>query len=258
MSVRRVALVTGGVRGIGLGIARCLAREGFDLAVCGTREPDAVREVLAELAGLGGEAAYFKADVSDGAARHALLQGVRARFGRLHVLVNNAGVAPAKRLDLLETSEASYDRVMGINLKGPFFLTQAVANWLVEQKRAEPAFAGCIVNVSSISATVASVNRGEYCLSKAGVSMATALWAARLGEFGLPVYEVRPGIIKTDMTAAVQAKYDDLIAKGLLVQPRWGLPEDVGRAVAMLARGDLPYSTGQVLLVDGGLTLPRL
>jgi NAD(P)-dependent dehydrogenase (short-subunit alcohol dehydrogenase family) len=129
---------------------------------------------------------------------------------------------------------------------------------MVEQKKADPAYAAAIVNVSSISATVASVSRGEYCISKAGISMATQLWAARLGEFGIPVYEVRPGIIKTDMTAAVTAKYDKLIAEGLLVQPRWGAPEDVGKAVAMLARGDLPYSTGQVLLVDGGLTVSRL
>ena len=213
---------------------------------------------MESLASLGADVAYFQADVSETSARKSLIQGVRERFGQLNALVNNAGVAPATRLDVLETTEESYERVMKINLKGPFFLTQSVALWLIEQKRADPGFSGCIVNVSSISATVASVNRGEYCLSKAGVSMATSLWAARLGEFGLPVYEIRPGIIKTDMTAGVQAKYDGLIQNGLLVQPRWGLPEDVGKAVAMLLRGDLSYSTGQVLLLDGGLTLARL
>jgi 3-oxoacyl-[acyl-carrier protein] reductase len=172
--------------------------------------------------------------------------------------VNNAGVAPKVRADVLEATEESFERVMRINLQGPYFLTQAVANWMVEQRREDEDFGGCIVNVSSISASVASPNRGEYCISKAGLSMATRLWAARLGEFGIPVYEVRPGVIKTDMTEPVQEKYDRLIDQGLLVQSRWGLPEDVGRAVAMLVRGDLPYATGQVLVVDGGLTLQRL
>ncbi len=167
-------------------------------------------------------------------------------------------MAPAIRADILEATEESFERLIRINLQGPYFLTQLAARWMVEQKKADPAFAGAIVNVSSISSTVASTSRGEYCISKAGVSMATQLWAARLGEFGIPVYEVRPGIIKTDMTSAVTAKYDKLIAEGLLVQSRWGLPDDVGKAVAMLARGDLPYSTGQVLTVDGGLTLERL
>ncbi len=258
MSNKKTALITGGARGIGLGIARCLAQEGFRLALCGTRTADSVKDAMESLASLGADVAYFQADVSETSARKSLIQGVRERFGQLNALVNNAGVAPATRLDVLETTEESYERVMKINLKGPFFLTQSVALWLIEQKRADPGFSGCIVNVSSISATVASVNRGEYCLSKAGVSMATSLWAARLGEFGLPVYEIRPGIIKTDMTAGVQAKYDGLIQNGLLVQPRWGLPEDVGKAVAMLLRGDLSYSTGQVLLLDGGLTLARL
>ena len=147
---------------------------------------------------------------------------------------------------------------MRINLQGPYFLTQAVANWMIEQRRENEDFEGCIVNISSISASVASPSRGEYCISKAGLSMATKLWAARLGEYGIPVYEVRPGVIKTDMTRPVQEKYDSLIDQGLLVQSRWGFPKDVGRAVAMLVRGDLPYATGQVLVVDGGLTLQRL
>jgi len=172
--------------------------------------------------------------------------------------VNNAGVAPKVRADILEATEESYDWVMNINLKGPYFLTQAVANWMIAQCKKDADFAGCIVNISSISATVASPSRGEYCLSKAGVSMATRLWATRLGEFNIPVYEVRPGVIKTDMTATVQEKYDKLIAEGLMVQARWGYPEDIGKAVASLVRGDLAYSTGQVIMVDGGMTLQRL
>ena len=253
-----VALVTGGTRGIGLGIAQRLAAEGIELVLCGVRPAQQVECTLETLRAAGAEVLYVQADVSDRAARRRLLDETRAHYGRLHVLVNNAGVAPRVRADILEATEESYDRVMNINLRGPYFLTQAVANWMIAQQRADPAFEGCIVNVSSISATVVSTSRGEYCISKAGLSMATQLWAARLGEYGIPVYEVRPGVTLTDMTSAVKDKYDKLIAEGLTVQPRWGLPEDVGKAVAMLVRGDLPYSTGQTIVVDGGLTLPRL
>jgi 3-oxoacyl-[acyl-carrier protein] reductase len=258
MDFKRIACITGGARGIGFGVARILAREGFDLALSGVRDEAAASDSLKALRALGAEVLYCQADVSDSAARARMLDEIRRTYGRLHVLVNNAGVAPAVRADMLEATEESFERLIRINLQGPYFLTQNVARWMIEQKKADPAFTGAIVNVSSISSTVVSVNRGEYCISKAGVSMATQLWAARLGEFGIPVYEVRPGIIKTDMTSGVTAKYDKLIAEGLLVQPRWGFPEDVGKAVAMLARGDLAYSTGQVLNVDGGLTLSRL
>jgi 3-oxoacyl-[acyl-carrier protein] reductase len=256
--MKKVVLVTGGSRGIGLGISRCLASEGCDIVVCGTRPEEQVREAMDELRAFGVEAIYFRADVGDRKARDRLLSGINARFGRLNVLVNNAGVAPQVRADILEATEESYERVMRINLQGAHFLTQAVAKWMLEQQQELERFEGCIVNISSISATVASPNRGEYCISKAGLSMSTRLWAARLGEYGIPVYEVRPGVIKTDMTRAVEAKYDQLISEGLLVESRWGLPEDVGRAVAALVRGDLPYATGQVLVVDGGLTLQRL
>ncbi len=207
---------------------------------------------------LGAEVLYCRGDVSDAAARAAMLAGVRGHFGRLHVLVNNAGVAPKVRADLFDASEESFEYVLRTNLQGPYFLTQAAARWMVEQKREIAAFQGCIINVSSVSATLASVSRGDYCISKAGVAMATQLWAARLGEFGIPVFEVRPGIVKTGMTAGVEAKYDKLIGGGLLVQPRWGMPEDIGKACAMLARGDLNYSTGQVVMVDGGMTIGRL
>jgi NAD(P)-dependent dehydrogenase (short-subunit alcohol dehydrogenase family) len=256
--MKRVALVTGAGRGIGLGIARCLAREGCDLAVNDIHEREVVAQALAELSGLGADVLYCRADVGDGAARGRMLEAVRERFGRLHVLVNNAGVAPSVRADILDATEESYERVMRINLQGPYFLTQAAANWMVAQAKADAGFAGCVVNISSISATVASPSRGEYCVSKAGVSMATKLWAVRLAEFGIPVYEVRPGIIQTDMTAAVKEKYDRLIGEGLLLQNRWGLPEDIGRAVAMMVRGDIAYSTGQVVMVDGGFGVERL
>ncbi|MBU4400684.1 MAG: 3-ketoacyl-ACP reductase, partial [Planctomycetes bacterium] len=186
------------------------------------------------------------------------VDAARQRFGRLHVLVNNAGVAPKTRADILEATEASFEHVMRTNLQGPYFLTQASANWMIEQKRSDPDWRGCIVNISSVSATAASVQRGEYCISKAGIGMATRLWAARLGEFDIPVFEVRPGIIQTDMTAGVREKYDKLLAEGLAIQRRWGTPEDVGKAVAALARGDLTYSTGQIIMVDGGMTTPRL
>lgn len=256
--MKRVALVTGSGRGIGLGIARALAAEGCNLVVCDIHEQSAVADALSELQGLGAEVLYSRTDVSNAAARAAMLDAVRAKWGRLNILVNNAGVAPKVRADLLDASEESYEWVMKINLQGPYFLTQAAARWMVELRKADPAFPACIVNISSVSATVASPNRGEYCISKAGVSMATKLWAARLGEFGIPVYEIQPGVIKTDMTAKVQEKYDKLIADGLLVQPRWGVPDDIARAVAMLTRNELPYSTGQVIQVDGGLTLQRL
>jgi len=257
-AARLVALITGAGRGIGLGIAQCLAKDGCDIAVCDIHEESIVAEALGELRGLGARTLYCRADVTDAAARLKMLDEIRAAFGRLNVLVNNAGVAPKVRADILEATEESFERLMRINLQGPYFLTQAAANWMIAQKKADASFTGCIVNISSISATVASVGRGEYCISKAGVSMATQLWAARLGEFDIPVYEIRPGIIKTDMTATVQAKYDKLISEGLLVQPRWGFPDDVGRAAAMLVRGDIAYSTGQVILVDGGMSVHRL
>jgi NAD(P)-dependent dehydrogenase (short-subunit alcohol dehydrogenase family) len=253
-----VALVTGGSRGIGLGIARCLARDGFDLVINGVREPSAAEPALAELRALGVAVAYVQADVGEAGDRARLLAAVRERFARLDVLVNNAGVVPRVRADILEAGEEDFDRVMRINLKGPHFLTQAAARFMIEERRADPERPLSIVNVTSVSATLASASRGEYCLSKAALAMSTRLFAARLAGFGIPVYEVRPGIVATDMTEPVKETYDRLIGGGLVPQARWGLPEDVGRAVAMLAAGQLPYSTGAVILVDGGLTLPRL
>jgi 3-oxoacyl-[acyl-carrier protein] reductase len=257
-STKPVALITGGSRGIGLGCAKALAASGFDLAINGMRDENAVAATLDELRAGGAEVVYCRGDIAAAASRGAILDRVREAFGRLNVLVNNAGVAPRERADLLEATEESFDYVVNTNLRGAYFLTQAAARWIVSQQQAAPGFRGAIINVSSISATVASVNRGEYCVAKAGLSMATQLFAARLGEYGIPVYEVRPGVTRTDMTSGVTEKYDKLIADGLCVTPRWGTPEDVGLAVAALARGEFPYSTGQVIMVDGGLTIPRL
>jgi 3-oxoacyl-[acyl-carrier protein] reductase len=255
---RLVSLITGAGRGIGYGIAECLAKDGSDIVVCDVHEESAVAEAMNNLRKLGAEVLYCRADVTDAAARRRMLDEIKAKFGRLNVLVNNAGVAPKVRADILEAIEESFERLIRINLQGPYFLTQAAAKWMIEQKKANSAFKGYIINISSISASVASVSRGEYCISKAGVNMATKLWAARLGEFDIPVYEIQPGIIKTDMTSTVTAKYDKLISEGLLLQPRWGLPSDVGRAAAMMVRGDIAYSTGQVLMVDGGQMVQRL
>lgn len=254
----KTALITGGSRGIGFGVATSLAKEGFDLAINGVRNESEVTEILDKLRSYGVKVIYCQGDISSATSRNAMIGKVKSEYGQLNVLVNNAGVAPKERLDILENTEESFDYVVGTNLKGTYFLTQTAANWMVEQKQAVADFSGCIINISSISATVASVNRGEYCIAKAGLGMVTQLFAARLGEFRIPVYEIRPGIIATDMTSGVKEKYDKLIGEGLTVQDRWGEPEDIGKAVAALSRGDFPYSTGQVIMVDGGLTLSRL
>lgn len=253
------ALVTGGSRGIGFGIASHLAAEGWNLIINGMRPEEGVQEPLDELRAQGVSVAYARGDIGSVEGRQGILDVAHgAAGGALNLLVNNAGVAPKQRLDLLETTEDSYDYVLDTNLKGAFFLSQAVAQAMVRARAENPAFPAMLVNVSSISATVVSINRGEYCIAKAGLSMVTQLFAARLGAEGIPVYEVRPGVTKTDMTAKVTEKYDKLIAEGLCVQPRWGFPEDTGKVIAALARGDFPYSTGQVVMVDGGLTIPRL
>lgn len=255
---KRVALVTGGSRGIGLGIAKALAGAGLNLAINGRRNRENVADAIAELESLGSELLYCQADIGELDEHPAMLEMIGNRFGRLDVLVNNAGVAPEVRTDLLDAAPESFDRLMQINLRGPYFLTQNVAKWMISQRQADATMQAAIVNVSSISASEASMHRGDYCISKAGVAMATQLWAARLGEFGIPVYEVRPGVIRTNMTAGVTDKYDKLLADGLTVEPRWGLPDDVGRAVAMLATGGITYATGAVLPIDGGLTVRRL
>jgi len=255
---RNVALITGGSRGIGLGIAKALAADGYDLAVGGVRPEREVAAVLKELRSHGREAIYCRGDVGVAADRQQILARVREAFGRLNVLVNNAGITSIGRADLLEADEAAFDRLMAVNLKGPYFLSQAVANWMIEQRAAAPEMSACLINISSISAEFVSTNRGDYCLAKAALGMLTRLFAVRLAEHDIPVYEIQPGIIASDMTAPVQEKYDKLLAEGLTLQRRWGQPEDVGRAAAALARGDIPYATGQVLKIDGGMTIHSL
>ena len=254
----KTALVTGGARGIGFGCSEALAKAGFDLVVAGRRPEADCADALASLRSHGTRVEYTICDVADAAQRDALIAFAKEKFGALNVLVNNAGIAPRERADILEAKPEIFDEVMDTNLKGPYFLTQAAANWFVAQKSADPAHLGVIINVSSISATVVSVNRGEYCISKAGISMATQLWAARLAEYGINVYEIRPGVIATDMTSGVKAKYDAIIASGGIPIKRWGFPEDIGAAVAALASGAFSYTTGQVIMVDGGMTIPKL
>jgi NAD(P)-dependent dehydrogenase (short-subunit alcohol dehydrogenase family) len=256
--MRKVALITGGSRGIGLGIAKELVKSDFDLAVNGVRDESSIAQTLDDLRSGGADVIYCQGNVASPTDRQRIIDKVEEHFGRLNTLVNNAGIAPRERRDILEATEESFDEVISTNLKGNYFLTQRAANWMIRQKQINPAFTGNIINVSSISATVVSTNRGEYCISKAGISMATQLFAVRLGEFNIPVYEVRPGVIATDMTSAVKEKYDNLIEGGLCVTKRWGFPEDVAKVVATLSMNVFPYSTGQVIMVDGGLTIPRL
>ena len=254
----RVALVTGGTRGIGLGIARALAEGGWNLAIGGTRPDADVSAVVGELRALGAAVQYLRGDLARSDDRARFVAEARARFGAVNALVNNAGRAPRVRADLLEATEESFDEVLRTNLQGPYFLSQAIARDQVERRRADLSFAASITFITSVSAGMASPNRGEYCVSKAGLSMAARLFAVRLAEHGIPVYEVRPGIVATDMTAGVRETYDRRIAGGLVPERRWGQPDDVGRVVAALVRGDFPYATGTVINVDGGLSVPRL
>jgi 3-oxoacyl-[acyl-carrier protein] reductase len=251
-------LITGGTRGIGLGIARALASDGWDLLLSGVRGASQVAEVLADLQTLTAKVHYVAGDISEAAGRSTIIEQVRTHYGALNALVNNAGRAPRVRADLLDASEESFQEVLATNLQGPYFLTQAIARDMLERRRADAAFRAAIVFVTSVSSEAASPNRGEYCVSKAGLAMAARLFAVRLAADGIPVYDVRPGIIATDMTAAVKDLYDRRISDGLVPEGRWGQPDDVGRATAALLRGDLPYSTGTVIHVDGGLWMPRL
>jgi 3-oxoacyl-[acyl-carrier protein] reductase len=251
----RTALVTGGTRGIGLGIARALASEGWRLALCGQRSAGDVRDVVDSF---NGQAVYFQADISAASDRTRLLQWIDAELDGIQALVNNAGRAPRTRADLLDTLEASFEELMQVNLQGPYFLTQQIARRMISAPALDPSLHRAIVFITSVSAEMVSVNRSEYCVSKAGLSMAVKLFAVRLAEHGIPVFEVRPGIIETDMTAGVRRMYDERIASGLVPERRWGTPGDVGRIVTALLRGDLPYATGSVIHVDGGLAVPRL
>ena len=258
-----LAFVTGASRGIGRAIAIELARQGFDLAGNSrTFEPDntakGLFEVKQQVEKLGATFLPLQGDISSLADHEYMLESILEKHGRIDLLVNNAGVAPEKRMDILETTTASFDRVLGINLRGPFFLTQRVAARMVAQVKQTPNQKPAIVFVTSVSANTSSPSRAEYSVSKAGLSIAAAVFADRLCEYGINVYEVRPGIIKTDMTLAVEAKYDKLIAEGLVPQRRWGFPEDVAKAVAALVSGSFSYSTGTVIEVSGGMDLRRL
>ena len=275
--MNRVALITGASRGIGRGIALELAKLGYDLVINFASNLVAAEQTARDCtmeAGSNGKtirAEICQADISQNVYRQKLIEFTQTQFGRLDLLVNNAGVAPDVRADILESSEESFDRLMAINAKGPYFLTQLVARWMVEQtkergQRGQPkttaqaaagAYSPKIITISSISAYTASTNRGDYCVSKAALSMLTPLFAARLADFGINVYEIRPGVIATDMTGPVKQKYDKLIDEGLTPIKRWGTPDDIGKAVVAIAKDLLPFSTGEVINVDGGFHLRR-
>lgn len=255
----KTALVTGASRGIGRGIAVELARAGCRIAINYAGNAEAAAEALRLVRAAGGDGFTVQADIAVPADRERLVAETARVFGRIDLLVNNAGVAPLVRADLLEAGEESFDRLFAINLKGPFFLTQAVAKRMLSQEPDGEGGRGRIVNITSISAYAASVNRGDYCMVKAGLAMMTRLFADRLAADGINVYEIRPGIVATDMTAGVTAKYDRLILEeGLTPLRRWGTPEDVGRAVRAIAEDRFPFSTGAVFDVDGGYHLHRL
>ncbi|WP_315852027.1 3-ketoacyl-ACP reductase [Tautonia rosea] len=259
MVEHRVAVVTGGSRGIGRGIVEALAAEGFAVVVNYRSDAASAKATCQSAERLGAPATLaVQADVADLDQGRALIDETLEVFGRVDLLVNNAGVAPLQRSDLLETTPESWDRVIGINLRGPFFLSQYAARVMVDRKDLGGPIAPMIIFVTSVSSRFASTNRAEYCVSKAGVSMVAQLFAVGLAEQGIRVFEVRPGIIATDMTVGVRDTYERRIAEGLSPIRRWGTPEDVGRAVASLASGAFEFSTGQVLHVDGGLHLRRL
>lgn len=260
-----VAIVTGGSRGIGKAVALELAGMGynivmnhFDFDPSGKPDESAAAKTKSAITALRRKCESLRGDISSADDRARLVEVTRAKLGRCDLLVNNAGVAPLKRTDILDATEESYDRVMRINLKGPYFLTQLVARWMIQQRHEHPDRACRIVTTGSMSAYTSSTGRGEYCISKAGIGMLTALWADRLAEYNIGVFEIRPGIIATDMTSAVKEKYDKLIAEGITPTKRWGLPEDIAKAVGAIAEGRLDFSTGQVINVDGGFHLRRL
>jgi NAD(P)-dependent dehydrogenase (short-subunit alcohol dehydrogenase family) len=265
--VNPVALITGASRGIGRGIALELAKSGWGLVINFLRDSDAAEATAAECVswaqavGHSIHAEVCQADIGQSAERQKLIQFTKSKLGHLDLLVNNAGVAPEHRTDILEASEESFDRLINVNVKGPYFLTQLAARWMIEQVQSGVrvnSVAPKIVTITSISAFTASINRGDYCMAKAALSMLTPLYAARLAQYGINVYEIRPGIIKTDMTRPVRDKYNRLIKEGLTPIQRWGTPTDVAKAVAALAQDCLPFSTGEVINVDGGFHIRRL
>ena len=259
MSIKKIAAVTGSARGIGNATAKALAEEGYLVILSDIREPEQAVDLINEFTACGYEADYMKCNIADSQSRTAFFHEIHRKYGRLDVLVNNAGVAPKERLDVLETTAESFDFVLGTNLKGTFFMCQEAAKLLLQLKQSSPEdYKPRIVNISSCSAYTSSVNRGEYCISKAGISMVTKLFADRLAEEGIPVFEVRPGIILTDMTAKIKEKYQAMIDMGLTPIKRFGTPQDVANCVIAAASGRLDFSAGQVLNADGGFELRRL
>lgn len=255
---KKVALVTGAARGIGNGIALKLAKDGYSIAIMDVLKKEDVAENITPIEETGAKVLYIRGDITSADSRAAVVEETMAEFGRIDVLVNNAGVAPRVRADILEMTEESYDFVTGINLKGTLFLTQAVANTMISLIGKVEDYNPKIVNIASMSSYVSSVSRGEYCISKAGVSMVTTLFADRLAEYGINVYEIRPGIIYTPMTAVVKDKYDKLIGEGLTPIKRWGYPEDIANAVSAFCSDMFSFSTGEVVNVDGGFHIQRL
>lgn len=254
--MKKTVLITGGVKGIGLGISMLLAKEGYNIVAVGRSDYSSIEEVFAKILRFSPDAKYIKADISNAEDRKRIVAETYEDFSKIDVLINNAGVAPKERNDILKTTEESMDFVLDINLKGTFFLTQLVSNSMIENgtKNSSP----IIINISSISSYVSSVNRGEYCISKAGISMITKLFADRLAEYSIKVFEIRPGIISTDMTKEVLDKYQQLIDDGLTPIKRIGKPDDIGKAVLAICSGSFPFSTGEVFNVDGGYHLRRL
>jgi len=255
-SGRRVALVTGGRRGIGLAVAEGLAADGFDVAITGTRDDDVAKAAVARLEAAGAAASFVAGDVSAVGDHARVLDAVEAALGPIDLLVSNAGIAPPQRLDLLETTEENFDAVLDVNLRGAFFLAQAVAKRMILRGKKHAGRA--LIFINSCSAEMVSLNRIEYCISKAGLATVVEGFAVRLAAEGIAVFEIRPGIIRTDMTAGVVEKYDALITGGLVPAKRWGEPADVAAAVSALAKGALDFATGTVMHVDGGLTISRL
>lgn len=256
--MQKVALITGGTRGIGLGIAKKLAEIGYNLVLNGVRPESEIIAVLTELRQIGVCVCYAPGNIGLKEDRQSILQVAKENFGGIDILVNNAGVAPRTRADILEVTEEDYDHLMEITQRGTFFISQLMANWMIELKKSNPETRFSIINITSISATIASTNRAVYCMSKSGLSMLSQVLAIRLAQTGISVFEVRPGVIQTDMTAKVKEIYQEKIERGLTLEPRMGLPEDIGKVVAALVKGDLPYCTGQVITVDGGLSVARL
>ncbi len=262
--VNKIALITGSTHGIGKAIALKLAENGYSLVVNGASTRELTNEYLMDLKTIikgnyEDKVLYVQADVSKSSHREVLIKSIEEKFNRIDVLVNNAGIAPPERKDILEASEESFEEVIKTNLQGPYFLTQTISNWMIKLKESQvDNYNPCIVNISSISSFTSSINRGDYCISKAGITMMTKLFAHRLSEYNIPVFEIQPGIIKTRMTEAVEAKYDQMINGGLIPIRRWGFPEDLASVVSTIVKGNIPYATGEIIRIDGGFHIHRL